>query len=799
MNYKDFNELTQSLETKTPKDLQEINIFSGWLYKRGGVKGDKSWKKRFFILSNLGLSYYKSNGSNEKPKGWVSNLRAYKVIVGTSGSKFEFKLVASSALVGAVRPFTLGSKLELLRDQWVQQIQNYMNRSAAQRNVTKQNGGDEGRWTVAGILAELNKCRAIIHSDALHITDEIIGTGGSGHVRVGIWNGSIRVAVKTLNSHGNDPQDILAFYEEMLTLSTLRHPEIVQMYGYCNKGSEVHLVTEFVANGSLDAIVDKPMKGIQENLKILISLARAMIYLHSHNIIHRDLKPGNVLMQDLSLGTVKVCDFGLSGTNERVYGTPGYAAPELSIQDIQHTDKVDVFSFAIIAWELFTRRRAWTHYKFSAAICRAIEEGERPTLSHDHMLYSLLKSCWDSDPNMRPNFEEIHRQLVEKLEEVKEQSTKEHYSDVSKHLLGNRAVNYFGEKESVPWSDFAKWLSESSDTHYNICDSLRYCLEKKGMIRLDTWQQFISNFSPLCLDSASHMGYTVNDIAAVAGLNFFFGYINPTDASAKLYGQAEGTYLMRFSSQVGCIALTVRVGAEDTTHYRISHQNDSGIKLYWIEDVKFRTPQELADYYEKHSLTCGVTRDGISTVRLLHPFVRSKSDGIRLSLHLITSVKENSERSILPTLQIFSLVAMTKDKVLTPKDAAHPEYQHRICGMQSATVSELRRAWENETEREEMLDRILNRIVSLLSSSQHGSRVGLAAGAAMGAPLYSRSAPWGEESTDGEISVSVYLLMDPLDIDSKQITFVANDVKSAERIFRGLYKADLVGTGEGRL
>jgi len=50
------------LAGKTPKDLIESCIFSGWLYKRGGPKGDKAWKKRYFILSVLGLSYFKSNG-----------------------------------------------------------------------------------------------------------------------------------------------------------------------------------------------------------------------------------------------------------------------------------------------------------------------------------------------------------------------------------------------------------------------------------------------------------------------------------------------------------------------------------------------------------------------------------------------------------------------------------------------------------------------------------------------------------------------------------------------------------------
>jgi fused-like protein len=87
----------------------------------------------------------------------------------------------------------------------------------------------------------------------------------------------------------------------------------------------------------------------------------ALCYLDENRITHRDLKPQNILIQN---EVIKICDFGfarkLSASTtfmNSLKGTPLYIAPEiLAVGPLNYTKRVDVWSFGIIIYELFTGR-----------------------------------------------------------------------------------------------------------------------------------------------------------------------------------------------------------------------------------------------------------------------------------------------------------------------------------------------------------------------------------------------------------------------------------------------------------
>ncbi len=128
----------------------------------------------------------------------------------------------------------------------------------------------------------------------LEWTDDVLGKGAFGVVKRGVWLKTTEVAIKTLNNvpEFTDQIEINQFYNELQTLSMLRHPNIVAMYGYCKTESHLCLVSEFVKRGSLKRYIHDSNVALLPSLivEIALSIVRGMVCLNSKGVLHRDLK-----------------------------------------------------------------------------------------------------------------------------------------------------------------------------------------------------------------------------------------------------------------------------------------------------------------------------------------------------------------------------------------------------------------------------------------------------------------------------------------------------------------------------
>lgn len=99
-------------------------------------------------------------------------------------------------------------------------------------------------------------------------------------------------------------------------------------------------------------------------------------------------------------------------------GTYRWMAPEV-INHQPYDQKADVFSFAIVLWELVTAKVPYdTMTPLQAAL--GVRQGLRPDLpenTHPKLL-DLMKRCWDAVPTNRPPFSEITIELEQLLQEV---------------------------------------------------------------------------------------------------------------------------------------------------------------------------------------------------------------------------------------------------------------------------------------------------------------------------------------------------------------------------------------------
>ncbi|CAJ1964224.1 unnamed protein product [Sphenostylis stenocarpa] len=198
----------------------------------------------------------------------------------------------------------------------------------------------------------------------------LIGEGGFGRVYKGHLKSLNQVvAVKQLDRNGY--QGNREFFVEVLILSLLHHPNLVNLIGYCAEGEHRILVYEYMVNGSLeDHLLDlheeaKPLDW-HTRMKIAEGAAKGLEYLHDEAnppVIYRDFKASNILLDEHF--NPKLSDFGLAKlgptgdkthVSTRVMGTYGYCAPEYASTG-QLTTKSDVYSFGVVFLEMITGRR----------------------------------------------------------------------------------------------------------------------------------------------------------------------------------------------------------------------------------------------------------------------------------------------------------------------------------------------------------------------------------------------------------------------------------------------------------
>ncbi|KAK4431815.1 Serine/threonine-protein kinase CTR1 [Sesamum alatum] len=258
-----------------------------------------------------------------------------------------------------------------------------------------------------------------------------LGSGTFGTVYHGKWRGT-DVAIKRINDRcfAGKPSEQERmrddFWNEAIKLADLHHPNVVAFYGVVLDGPDdsVATVTEYMVNGSLRNALQKSERILDKRKRLLIGMdvAFGMEYLHGKNIVHFDLKSDNLLvnLRDPHRPICKVGDLGLSKVkchtliSGGVRGTLPWMAPELlNGSSSLVSEKVDVFSFGIVMWELLTGEEPYADLHYGAIIGGIVSNTLRPPVPEtcDPDWRALMERCWSSEPSERPNFTEIANEL----------------------------------------------------------------------------------------------------------------------------------------------------------------------------------------------------------------------------------------------------------------------------------------------------------------------------------------------------------------------------------------------------
>ncbi|XP_034711032.1 rust resistance kinase Lr10-like [Vitis riparia] len=211
------------------------------------------------------------------------------------------------------------------------------------------------------------------YADLKRITNQFkdkLGQGGYGIVYKGKLSDEVFVVVKILNnSQGNGEE----FINEVATMGTIHHVNVVRLVGFCADGFKRALIYEYLPNESLEKFIfSKVVKNYSLSWKklqeIAIGISKGIEYLHQgcdQRILHFDIKPHNILLDHnfnpkiSDFGLAKLCSKEQSAVSMTVIrGTMGYIAPEVLSRNFGNVSyKSDVYSFGMLLLEMVGGRK----------------------------------------------------------------------------------------------------------------------------------------------------------------------------------------------------------------------------------------------------------------------------------------------------------------------------------------------------------------------------------------------------------------------------------------------------------
>ncbi len=217
------------------------------------------------------------------------------------------------------------------------------------------------------------------------------------------------VAIKVLREvYSTDPKFVTRFQREAKVVSSLQHPNIVQVYDYGQKDGIYYIIMELMEGTDLRRYIrSRGVLDVDRAVIIAHDIALGLGAAHRLGIVHRGVKPQDILIgRD---GSIKLTDFGIASVNkdtnsEGLATNVQYYAPEQAQGEIV-SPAADVYALGNVMYEMLTGRAPFDGDTPVAVAMRHINDKPVPP--------SQL------NPNIPPSLEEIILRCLEKMPQMR--------------------------------------------------------------------------------------------------------------------------------------------------------------------------------------------------------------------------------------------------------------------------------------------------------------------------------------------------------------------------------------------
>ena len=238
-------------------------------------------------------------------------------------------------------------------------------------------------------------------------------------------------AVKVLRADlSRDPVHRDRFLREARAVNRIQHENVIDIsdYGETSDGL-VYLVMEYVPGESLLAAIARGPLALRRALDITRQIASGLARAHQMEVIHRDLKPDNVLLipRDDRRDQVKLLDFGIAKLldqpsltlSNKVFGTPGYIAPEYATGGAI-TPRTDLYSLGVVLYEMVTGSLPFEVEHLGELMLKHVMEAPIPPRARvpsiPEPIERFVLRCLEKQPERR--FQNAH-ELIEHIDALR--------------------------------------------------------------------------------------------------------------------------------------------------------------------------------------------------------------------------------------------------------------------------------------------------------------------------------------------------------------------------------------------